>query len=194
MGNIGDAAGHSFYPGKNLGALGDSGSVTSNDQDLINMVRSLANYGSSKKYEHSYRGLNSRMDEIQAAFLDVKLKYINKDIEARRNVANYYLKHIINSLIKLPEVLEQSGHVWHLFVIRLKQRDRLKDYLLDNNVQTLIHYPIAPHKQKAYKYLNNHSYPITEKMQQEVLSLPISPTLDANELQKIVSLINAFKI
>ncbi|MDO5971120.1 DegT/DnrJ/EryC1/StrS family aminotransferase [Flavivirga aquimarina] len=194
MGSIGDAAGHSFYPGKNLGALGDSGAVTSNDQELINMVRNLANYGSSKKYEHSHKGLNSRMDEIQAAFLDVKLKYIHKDIEARRKVANYYLKHITNPLITLPKLLEQSGHVWHLFVIRLKQRDKLKDYLLENNVQTLIHYPIAPHKQKAYKDLNNQSYPITEKMQHEVLSLPISATLDVNKLQKIVNLINTFKV
>tara|TARA_R110000868_G_scaffold8400_1_gene43696 strand:- start:1637 stop:2749 length:1113 start_codon:yes stop_codon:yes gene_type:complete len=194
MGNIGDAAGHSFYPGKNLGALGDAGAITTSDEALYNTVKALGNYGSIKKYENLYQGLNSRLDELQAAFLNVKLKYIDKDISRRRYVANYYLKNIKNPLIMLPTVLNQEGHVWHLFVIRLCDRNALQKYLTENGVQTLIHYPIPPHKQQAYKTFNNLSYPITEKIHEEVLSLPMSAVLNDMELEKIVKLINLYSI
>lgn len=148
-GGIGDAAGHSFYPGKNLGALGDAGAVTTNDEVLAETIKALRNYGSLKKYENIFQGLNSRLDEIQAAFLNVKLKYIQNDILERRRVANYYLKQIKNPAIILPEVLNEEGHVWHLFVIRIKERNALQKYMNDNGIQTLIHYPIPPHKQLA---------------------------------------------
>ncbi|MDO7171373.1 DegT/DnrJ/EryC1/StrS family aminotransferase [Mariniflexile sp. AS56] len=193
MGSIGDATGHSFYPGKNLGALGDAGAVTTNDEALFQVIKALGNYGSIKKYENKYKGLNSRLDEIQAAFLNVKLKYINADIKNRRMVANYYLNNIKNPLITLPTVLIQDGHVWHLFVIRLKNREALQNYLLENGVQTLIHYPIPPHKQMAYTELSDLNLPITEKIHQEVLSLPISAVLTQDELVRIVELVNAYK-
>lgn len=193
MGSLGDAAGHSFYPGKNLGALGDAGAVSTNDKSFYEVVKALGNYGSLKKYENTYQGLNSRLDEIQAGFLNVKLKYLHVDIQQRRIVANYYLKNIENSRITLPEVLNEEGHVWHLFVIRCQNRDELQNYLSSKGVQTLIHYPIPPHKQKAYKSMNNLSFPITEKIHKEVLSLPISGVLDQNEIQRIVQLINDFK-
>ena len=193
MGSIGDAAGHSFYPGKNLGALGDAGAVTTNDETLAKTIEALRNYGSHKKYENIYQGLNSRLDEIQAAFLNVKLKYIQKDILERRRVANYYLEHIKNPAIILPEVLNEEGHVWHLFVIRTSKRVELQNYLTDNGVQTLIHYPIPPHKQLAFKSLNNLKLPITEKIHGEVLSLPISSIISVEELQNIVKELNRFK-
>ena len=193
MGSIGDAAGHSFYPGKNLGALGDSGAVTTNDEALFKVIKALSNYGSVKKYENLYQGLNSRLDEIQAAFLNVKLKYIKNDISNRRRVANYYLENIKNPLITLPTVLSQEGHVWHLFVIRMNNRDALQKHLTENGVQTLIHYPIPPHKQKAYKSLNNLSFPITEKIHNEVLSLPLSAVLTQVEMENVVELVNTFK-
>ncbi len=198
-GSIGDAAGHSFYPGKNLGALGDAGAVTTNDKELYKTIDALRNYGSHKKYENIYQGLNSRLDEIQAAFLNVKLKYIQQDIEARRKVAQYYLENINHTDIILPSYhnnqptttnQQQEVHVWHLFVIRTKNRDKLQQYLLENGVQTLIHYPIPPHKQKAYKSYNYISFPITEKIHKEVLSLPMSSVINVNELEKICNLIN----
>ncbi|MGV8947017.1 MAG: DegT/DnrJ/EryC1/StrS family aminotransferase [Lutibacter sp.] len=191
-GSIGDAAGHSFYPGKNLGALGDAGAVTTNDETLAKTIDALRNYGSHKKYENIYQGLNSRLDEIQAAFLNVKLKYIQKDIEARRKVANYYLENIKNSAIILPEVLNEEGHVWHLFVIRTENRNALQEYLLKNEIQTLIHYPIPPHKQLAYAAYNNFSFPITEQIHKEVLSLPISPVMTKDEVIAVVANINTF--
>jgi dTDP-4-amino-4,6-dideoxygalactose transaminase len=194
MGGIGDAAGHSFYPGKNLGALGDAGAVTTNDETLAKTIEALRNYGSHKKYENIYKGLNSRLDEIQAAFLNVKLKYIQKDIKGRRGVANYYLEHIKNPAIILPEVLNEEGHVWHLFVILSKERDNLLKYLIEKGVQSLIHYPIPPHKQEAYKDFNNLKFPITEKIHKEVLSLPISAVLTIEEMKRIVTLINSFNI
>jgi dTDP-4-amino-4,6-dideoxygalactose transaminase len=194
MGNIGDAAGHSFYPGKNLGALGDAGAVTTNDEKLATIIRALANYGSIKKYENLYQGLNSRLDEIQAAFINVKLKYIDIDIINRRTVANYYLKNINNPLITLPTVLNQEGHVWHLFVVRTRNRDALQNYLTKNGIQTLIHYPIPPHKQNAYKNLSGLSLPVTEKIHDEVLSLPINSVLTGDETEKTVSIINEFNI
>ena len=198
-GGIGDAAGHSFYPGKNLGALGDAGAVTTNDELLAKTVKALRNYGSHKKYENLYQGLNSRLDELQAAFLNVKLKYIQNDIDARRKVANYYLKNIKNSNIILPNSLchsepveERSSHVYHLFIIRTLKRDELQKYLYDNGIETLIHYPIPPHKQKAYSEFNDLSFPITEQIHEEVLSLPISGVIEMEEVEKIVTVLNNY--
>ena len=193
-GNLGDAAGFSFYPGKNLGALGDSGAVTTNDKELAKIIRAIANYGSEVKYENKFSGLNSRMDEIQAGILSVKLKYLDNDNTKRKGIAQYYLNHINNPEIILPEIIngKSDSHVWHLFVIRTKRRDELKEYLEKNEVQTLIHYPIPPHKQKCYEKLNNLKFEITEKIHKEVLSLPISPILDENDMVRIVDLINKF--
>jgi dTDP-4-amino-4,6-dideoxygalactose transaminase len=189
-GAIGDAAGHSFYPGKNLGALGDAGAVSTNDAELAKIISALRNYGSHKKYENVYQGLNSRLDEIQAAFLIVKLKYIQNDIEARREVANYYLENIKNPKIILPTVLHEEGHVWHLFVIRTENRNELQQYLNENGIQTLIHYPIPPHKQKAYAAYSDLSFPITENIHEEVLSLPLSAVMAIEEVDKVVKVIN----
>ena len=193
-GGIGDAAGHSFYPGKNLGALGDSGAVTTNDQVLARTISTLRNYGSEKKYENIYKGLNSRLDEIQAAFLNVKLKYIQDDIDNRRKVADYYLNNIKNENIILPTVTEEEGHVWHLFVIRTKNRVRLQKYLLDNGIQTLIHYPIPIHKQKAYEEYENLNLPLTEQIHQEVLSLPIGEHISNMDLSYVVKVVNEFEV
>jgi len=191
-GGIGDAAGHSFYPGKNLGALGDAGAVTTNDQVLARTISTLRNYGSEKKYENIYKGLNSRLDEIQAAFLNVKLKYIQDDIDNRRKVADYYLDNIKNENIILPTVTEQKGHVWHLFVLRSNKRKELQYYLNKNNIQTIIHYPIPPHKQLAYSEFKNLSFPISEKLSHELLSLPMDPTITAKDLDKIITILNNF--
>jgi len=191
-GSIGDAAGHSFYPGKNLGALGDAGAITTNDDKLAKTIKALRNYGSYKKYENIYQGLNSRLDEIQAAFLNVKLKYIHKDILERRRISKYYLDHINNKAITLPKVLSENEHVWHLFVIRTSKRKKLHKYLLENNVETIIHYPIPPYKQKCYVDMNTISFDLTEKIHREVLSLPISPVLKKNDVFRIVDLINNF--
>ena len=192
MGSIGDAAGHSFYPGKNLGALGDAGAVTTDDDDLANTIKALRNYGSHKKYENLYQGLNSRMDELQAAFLSVKLRHINRDIQERRRVAKYYLDNITNPNIMLPIVNNWEGHVWHLFVIRTKKRDELQNYLLKNGIQTLIHYPIPPHKQKAYHSYNDLSFLFTEQIHKEVLSLPISPVMSKEEVEWVVKELNSY--
>ena len=192
-GNLGDAAGFSFYPGKNLGALGDAGAVTTNDIKLAEIVRSLANYGSSQKYVNNFKGLNSRLDEIQAAVLDVKLKYIDQENQARRDLANYYLRHINNPKIILPSKTDsESEHVWHIFVVRTKHRNEFQNYLNENGVQTLIHYPTPPHKQKAYKEWNNLSFPITEVIHNEVISIPISQILSMSDAEKIVSIVNAY--
>jgi dTDP-4-amino-4,6-dideoxygalactose transaminase len=191
-GGIGDAAGHSFYPGKNLGALGDAGAVTTNDKDLARTISALRNYGSEKKYENIYKGLNSRLDEIQAAFLNVKLKYIQDDICNRRKVANYYLNNIKNENIILPTVLEEEGHVWHLFVIRTINRFKLQKYLLDNGIQTIIHYPIPIHKQKAYEEYENLNLPIAEKIHNEVLSLPLSPVMIKKDIDIVIKLLNEY--
>jgi len=163
-GNFGDAAGHSFYPGKNLGALGDGGAVTTNNDELASTIRALANYGSHVKYKNKYQGLNSRLDELQAALLGVKLKTLDTDTEIKRKIAARYLSEIRNDKIKLPKVPEQSAHVWHLFVIRTADRDQLQQYLAENGIQTVIHYPIPPHKQEAYKEWNGLSYPISEQI------------------------------
>jgi dTDP-4-amino-4,6-dideoxygalactose transaminase len=191
-GGIGDAAGHSFYPGKNLGALGDAGAVTTNDAALANVISALRNYGSHEKYKNKYQGLNSRLDEIQAAFLNVKLKYIQKDIDGRRRVANYYLENIKNPNITLPKVLEQDGHVWHLFVVRVKKREELQKYLLKEGIQTLIHYPIPPHKQEAYKEFKKLSFPVTENIHDEIVSLPLSAVINEVEVKKVVLAINSY--
>ena len=191
-GAIGDAAGHSFYPGKNLGALGDAGAVTTNDKDLAKTISALRNYGSEKKYENIYKGLNSRLDEIQAAFLNVKLKYIQDDIDNRRKVAAYYLSNIKNKKIILPTVLEEEGHVWHLFVIQNDDRKSLQNYLEKKGIQILIHYPIPPHKQIAYKEYSHLNLSITEKVHNKVLSLPISSVIDMKDVEYIVESINSF--
>ena len=193
-GNLGDAAGFSFYPGKNLGALGDAGAVTCKDDLLARTIRALANYGSEEKYINKYQGLNSRLDEIQASVLDVKLKYIDADNDKRRIIAEQYVAGIKNDKIILPILPSQpKEHVYHIFVIRTAKREKLQKYLTENGVQTLIHYPTPPHKQKAYKYFNNLSFPITEKIHEEVLSLPISPVMEDDEVTKIINCINLFK-
>jgi len=191
-GNLADASGFSFFPGKNLGALADAGAITTNDDQLVEVLKALRNYGSHKKYENIYKGVNSRLDEIQAAILRVKLKYLDEEIERRRKIARFYLENIKNDNIILPKVREDNNHVWHLFVIRTEKRDKLQKYLLDKGIHTLIHYPIPPHKQVAYKEWNNKSYPITEKISKEVLSLPISGILTLEEAEKIVKVVNEF--
>jgi dTDP-4-amino-4,6-dideoxygalactose transaminase len=198
-GALGDAAGFSFYPGKNLGALGDAGAVTTNDDALAEMVRTIGNYGSKKKYVNELQGLNSRLDEMHAAFLDVKLKYIDKENQHRRQLANLYLNTITNPTVLLPIPVntslstdENEEHVWHLFVIRHKNRIALQEYLTNNGVQTLIHYPIPPHKQEAYNSMNNLDLPLTMKIHEEVLSLPIGPTMTEEEVITIAELINKF--
>jgi len=204
-GALGDAAGFSFYPGKNLGALGDSGAVTTNDDELAEVVRAIANYGSKIKYQNEYQGLNSRLDEIQAAFLDIKLKYLNAENQRRREIAEYYLDKIINPAIILPKqnnkqqttntkhrTTNNLAHVWHLFVIRTQYRDKLQKHLTENGIQTVIHYPIPPHKQMAYKKWNDFNFLITEKIHEEVLSLPISPVIDNEAVMKVVYLINNY--
>ncbi|MGC4041428.1 MAG: DegT/DnrJ/EryC1/StrS family aminotransferase [Flavobacterium sp.] len=200
-GNLGDAAGFSFYPGKNLGALGDAGAVSTNDDVLAKHIRTIANYGSQKKYVNEFQGLNSRLDEIQAAFLEVKLKYIDAENQYRRQLAFLYLNGINNPLISLPfpenqafDYTENQEHVWHLFVIRCKQREKLQDYLTANNIQTLIHYPIPPNKQLAYKEMNHLDYPITNDIHNEVLSLPIGPTMTPQEATQIIQVLNDFTV
>ena len=193
-GNLGDAAGFSFYPGKNLGALGDAGGITTNDEELAKTIRALANYGSNQKYVNIYQGLNSRLDEIQAAVLGVKLKYIDAENSRRKEIAKRYIAEIKNPNIILPEnPANEAEHVWHLFVIRTESREKLQNYLTENGVQTLIHYPIPPHKQEAYKELSNLSFPITEKIHEEVLSMPISPVMTDEDVAGIIQVINYYQ-
>ena len=198
-GSIGDAAGHSFYPGKNLGALGDGGAVTTNDPELAAAVRALANYGSQKKYVFKYTGRNSRLDEIQAAVLDVKLKYLEQDNKHRQEIAAYYYEHINNPLITLPVRLQDVNNVYHLFpiIVGVGKRDDLHDYLEQNGVGTVIHYPIAPHKQECYAKEDWNtlqlSLPITERLANEELSLPIGPAITISEVAGVVKLVNNFK-
>jgi dTDP-4-amino-4,6-dideoxygalactose transaminase len=192
-GSLGDAAGFSFYPGKNLGAIGDAGAVTTNDDDLAIVIRTLANYGSKTKYINEYQGLNSRLDEIQAAFLNLKLKNIDSENQIRRDIAKLYNSKIFNSKIILPNnEFDELSNVWHLFVIRTSDRIDLQRYLLENGIETLIHYPIPPHKQIGYSNLNHLTLPITEKIHNEVLSLPISPVMEIEEVEKVIKIINAF--
>jgi dTDP-4-amino-4,6-dideoxygalactose transaminase len=189
-GNLGDASGFSFYPGKNLGALGDAGAVTTNDQMLADTIRILGNYGSHKKYENLYQGINSRLDEIQAAMLRVKLRWLDAEIVKRKEVSRYYLNHIKNSNVILPTITTDS--VWHLFVIRVRKRHELQKHLVDNDIQTLVHYPLPPHKQASYKEWNSASYPVSEKIHAEVLSLPISAVQSLEDTKKITVAINNF--
>lgn len=190
-GSLGDAAGFSFYPGKNLGALGDAGSVSTKDKDLSLAIRALANYGSIVKYENIYQGYNSRLDEIQAAFLSVKLKYLDEENAIRRHIAMEYISKIDSELISLPEMPnDPNEHVWHLFVIRSIKREYLQEIFQKNNIQTLIHYPIPPHKQLAYKSFNNMVFDITEAIHAEILSLPISSIITGDEICKIIDVLN----
>ena len=192
-GSFGDAAGFSFYPGKNLGALGDAGAITTSDHKLSETLRALRNYGSHEKYKNIYRGVNSRLDEMQAALLRVKLRYLNNEIDARRKVATYYNQHLVNPFLDLPVVHEANAHVWHLYVIRTSVRDKLSDHLRDHDVQTVIHYPIPPHKQLAFEFLKSNVLPITDAIHQEVLSLPISSTLNAEEILRVTTVVNDFQ-
>lgn len=192
-GSIGDAAGHSFYPGKNLGAFGDGGAVTTNDEKLATCVRTLANYGSQKKYVFQYCGRNSRLDEIQAAILDVKLRHLDEDNSRRQHVAKYYYEHINNPLINMPTRLSDENNVYHIFPVLCPERDRLQQYLTENGIQTLIHYPIPPHKQECYKEWNTMNLPVTEQIHQQELSIPISQILSDDDIQQITSILNSFQ-
>ncbi len=192
-GNLGDVAGFSFYPGKNLGALGDAGGITTNDEELYNKAKAIANYGSDRKYHHIYKGVNSRLDEIQAAILDVKLPHLDSDNARRREIAKYYRENIRNNKIILPEVYNENAHVWHIFPIRCEKRDELQKYLEENGIQTNIHYPTPPHKQGAYKEWKNESYPVTEEIHRTELSLPISPVITDEEVKEVVEIINEWK-
>ncbi|MDC3237181.1 DegT/DnrJ/EryC1/StrS family aminotransferase [bacterium] len=191
-GSLGDAAGFSFYPGKNLGALGDGGAITTNDTELADLLRALRNYGSEAKYVNRYKGTNSRLDEVQAAFLRVKLTVLDADNKRRKQVARYYREHLKNDAVILPEVINAEGHVFHLFVVLTSRRERMQQYLAGKGIQTLIHYPIAPHRQLAYRELHHLHYPITEKIQSEILSLPISPVMEQQEVAQVVEAVNSF--
>lgn len=191
-GTWGDAGAFSFYPGKNLGALGDAGAVTTDNEELLEVLGALRNYGSHEKYKNKYKGVNSRLDEIQAAMLGVKLKYLDRETSARQAVAKQYLDGIKNPLIELPEVTNVEGHVWHLFVIKTKYREELQQYLSDNGVQTLIHYPTPPHKQEAYSEWCAESFAVSEELHEEVLSLPIGSLISENEAIKVIDIVNKF--
>lgn len=191
-GAAGDAAAHSFYPGKNLGALGDGGAITTNNDKLAETLLALRNYGSHVKYENLYKSVNSRLDEIQAAVLSVKLKGLKQDNEKRQQVANSYLENIKNPLVTLPQIQTGNTHVWHLFVVLVEDRKRFQDYLTHQQIQTVIHYPIPPHKQVAYKEWNQLSFPYTEKIHQQVISIPISPVMSKEEVAKVISVINSY--
>ena len=193
VGNLGDAAAFSFYPGKNLGALGDAGGVTTNDSGLFNKIKAIANYGSDYKYHHICKGVNSRMDEIQAALLDVKLSHLDTDNARRREIAKYYRENIVNPKIILPKIYDENAHVWHVFVIRTKNRDELCKYLDEHGIQTNIHYPVPPHKQGAYNEWHDMLLPITEEIHRTVVSLPISPVLTDEEAKTITGVINDWK-
>jgi len=213
-GALGDAAGNSFYPGKNLGALGDAGAVTTNSDELSGVIRALANYGSSKKYVNDYQGLNSRLDEIQAAVLRIKLARLDEDNSRRRRIAGFYCSNITVPGLILPgpgltgetlpgdtlpgtagreRIVADLSHVWHLFVVRHPERDRLQRYLAENDIQTLIHYPLPPHKQKAYRIWAGLSLPLTEQIHREVLSLPVSQVMEEEEYSKVTEIINNFR-
>lgn len=195
-GNWGDASGFSFYPGKNLGALGDAGAVTTNDDELAETLRALRNYGSHEKYKNLYQGTNSRLDEIQAAILSVKLKHLDGETARRRKIANAYIEGINNPAVVLPlnaSSLALESHVWHLFVIRCEQREALQKHLLEHGVQTLIHYPIPPHKQQAYKEWNMDSYPVSEMIHRQVMSLPMGLTITDDQVASVIAVCNSFK-
>jgi len=198
-GNWGHGAGFSFYPGKNLGALGDAGAVTTNDAELAKTIRALGNYGSHKKYENLYQGVNSRLDEIQAAMLSVKLKHLDADTSRRKEIAIAYAQSINNPAISQPIPADSTmasleSHVFHLYVVRTQQRQELQEHLSAAGIQTLIHYPIPPHQQRAYQEWNQQSYPLTEAIHREVLSLPISPVMTDEDISAVVQACNAFSL
>jgi len=193
-GNWGDAAGFSFYPGKNLGALGDAGAVTTNNDELAQTLKALRNYGSHKKYENLYQGVNSRLDEIQAAMMRVKLPYLEKETARRQEIARIYRAGINNPLVILPQVATESAHVWHLFVVRSDVREQLQQWLTEQGIQTLIHYPIPPHKQQAYPQLQDYQLPLTEQIHQQVLSLPMDPTMSDEAVAKVIDAVNGFSV
>lgn len=192
-GALGDSAAHSFYPGKNLGALGDAGAVTTNDPELAEVIRALANYGSQKKYVFKYVGMNSRMAETDAAALDVKLKYLDVDNRKRQELAAFYYANIKNPLITLPARIVDENNVYHQFPIFCERRDELQEYLKENGIQTLIHYPIPPHKQECYREWNGRSYPITEKIHAQELSIPMNQVLSMDDAKEVVRVLNEFK-
>ena len=194
VGNLSDAGAFSFYPGKNLGALGDGGAITTNNFELYQIIKALRNYGSHEKYHNLYKGTNSRLDEIQAGILRVKLRHLNAENNLRQEIAQHYIQNIKNEAITCPQLPSfMASHVWHLFTIRTKNRQKLQDFLTKEKIQTVIHYPIPPHKQKAYKEFNHLSFPITEKIHEEILSLPLYPYLEKNNIDKIVEAVNIFK-
>ena len=191
-GALGDCSGFSFYPGKNLGAIGDGGAVTTNDSDFAEILKNIANYGSNIKYKHDFKGVNSRLDEIQAAILRIKLNYLDFEIEKRRKIAEFYLENIKNDKIILPKCKIKNHHVWHLFVIRCENRESLIQFLRKKKIESLIHYPIPAHKQEAYNELKKNNLPVTERLSNEILSIPLNPVLTQNEMDYIVSSINEF--
>lgn len=191
-GNLGDAAGFSFYPGKNLGAMGDGGAVTTNDSALFEKIKALANYGSDRKYHHIYKGVNSRLDELQAAVLDVKLPYLDADNARRREIASCYRTHIVNPAVTLPQTYDEEAHVWHVFAVRTPERARFQAYLAEKGIQTIIHYPTPPHRQGAYAEWNERSFPVTEKIHREIISLPISPVMTEDEVRYVIEKVNAY--
>ena len=192
VGNLSDAGAFSFYPGKNLGCFGDGGGITTNDEELYLKLKAIANYGSHKKYCNMYKGVNSRLDEMQAAILDVKLAYLDADNARRREIAAFYRKAITNPLITLPQTYDENAAVWHVFTVRTERRDDFQQYLTEKGIQTIIHYPTPPHKQQAYAEWNERSYPITEKIHREIISLPISPVMTDEEAQNVADAVNAW--
>ena len=192
-GNLGDASGFSFYPGKNLGCLGDGGAVTTNDKELADKIRALRNYGSNVKYHNIYQGVNSRLDEIQAAVLDAKLPFLDSDNQRRREIAEYYLNNIKNPKIKMRKPYSKDSNVWHVFPVLTENRDAFQEYLKQNDVQTLIHYPIPPHKQVCYKDWNSLSLPVTEEIHDKIISLPISQVMTDDEVKTVVDVVNKWQ-
>jgi dTDP-4-amino-4,6-dideoxygalactose transaminase len=191
-GALGTAAGFSFYPGKNLGAIGDAGAVTTNNDELAGIIRMMRNYGSEKKYYNSIKGINSRLDELQAALLSIRLKYLEQENKRRCAIAAMYLDKISNPLVQLPYWDKKKGHVFHLFVVRVKDREVFQKYLLDHGIETLIHYPVAPHKQDAYSEWNHLQFPLTEKIHETVVSLPISPVMTDEEVKTVIDVVNSY--
>ncbi len=192
-GNLGDASGFSFFPGKNLGCMGDGGAVTTNDDELARKIRAIRNYGSHVKYQNLYKGVNSRLDEIQAAILGVKLKYLDTDNEKRRKIARFYRENIRNPSIAMPPIFDEHAHVWHVFAIRTEKRNRFEAYMRDHEIETNIHYPTPPHKQPCYGEYAHLNLPITEKIHREIISLPISPVMTGNEIEKVARIVNGYR-
>lgn len=193
-GNLSDASGFSFYPGKNLGALGDAGAVTTNDDTLAEAIYALHNYGSQVKYQNLYKGYNSRLDEMQAAFLSIKLKHLQAENEKRRSIASQYVQLISNEKLQLPAWPEdEKTHVWHVFTVRVKEREKFQQWLAAREIQTIIHYPVAPHQQQAYKEWNDKHYPVSELIHEEIISIPLSPVMDPGEIREVIDAANSFE-